>query len=271
MKRIIISFAAFCALGLLVVAGVVFSGLISVAADDPHTGVVHAFLETARNRSIEVRSEDIVVPSLDDEDQIRAGAGNYDSMCVGCHLAPGMAETELSNGLYPAPPSLAEAGLYGDPAKTFWVIKHGIKATGMPAWGKSMADPYIWGMVAFLQKLPELDEGAYRALVASSGGHQHGGGETPAAHGQQHGEVALDDHHQGDSGDSDHHGSSSSSDAAGQSNFGHHGNNESDDHHASEEPQAVKHSNGNGGDNADAEGKSPSKNHVHADGKQHDH
>lgn len=119
MKRIIISFAAFCALGLLVVAGVVFSGLISVAADDPHTGVVHAFLETARNRSIEVRSEDIVVPSLDDEDQIRAGAGNYDSMCVGCHLAPGMAETELSNGLYPAPPSLAEAGLYGDPAKHF--------------------------------------------------------------------------------------------------------------------------------------------------------
>ena len=269
MKRIIISFAAFCALGLLVVAGVVFSGLINVAADDPHTGAVHAFLETARNRSIEVRSEDIVVPSLDDEDQIRAGAGNYDSMCVGCHLAPGMAETELSNGLYPAPPSLAEAGLYGDPAKTFWVIKHGIKATGMPAWGKSMADPYIWGMVAFLQKLPELDEGAYRALVASSGGHQHGGGETPAGHSEQHGEMASGDHHQGDSGGSDHHGSSSTGGASGQSGSGHHGNNESDDHHASEEPQAVEHSNGS--DSADVEGKSPSKNHVHADGKQHEH
>jgi mono/diheme cytochrome c family protein len=271
MKRIIISFVAFCALGLLVVAGVVFSGLISVAADDPHTGAVHAFLETARNRSIEVRSEDIAVPSLDDEDQISAGAGNYDSMCVGCHLAPGMAETELSNGLYPAPPSLAEAGLYDDPAKTFWVIKHGIKATGMPAWGKSMADPYIWEMVAFLQKLPELDEGAYRALVASSGGHQHGGGETPAGHGEQHGEMASDDHHQGDSGSSDHHGSSSSGGATSQSSSGHHGDNESDDHHASEEPQAVEHSNGSDSDSADAEGKSPSKNHVHADGKQHEH
>ncbi|WP_417780039.1 c-type cytochrome [Stutzerimonas xanthomarina] len=269
MKRIIISFAAFCALGLLVVAGVVFSGLISVAADDPHTGVVHAFLETARNRSIEVRSEDIVVPSLDDEDQIRAGAGNYDSMCVGCHLAPGMAETELSNGLYPAPPSLAEAGLYGDPAKTFWVIKHGIKATGMPAWGKSMADPYIWGMVAFLQKLPELDEGAYRALVASSGGHQHGGGETPAGHGEQHGEMASDDHHQGDSSSSDHHGSSTSNDAAGQSDSGHHGNNESDDHHASEEPQAVEHRNGSG--SADAERNSSPNNYLHVESNQHKH
>ncbi|WP_181298953.1 cytochrome c [Pseudomonas sp. Q2-TVG4-2] len=263
MKRIIISFAAFCALGLLVVAGVVFSGLISVAADDPHTGAVHAFLETARNRSIEVRSEDIAVPSLDDEDQIRAGAGNYDSMCVGCHLAPGMAETELSNGLYPAPPNLAEAGIYDDPAKTFWVIKHGIKATGMPAWGKSMADPYIWGMVAFLQKLPDLDEGAYRALVASSGGHQHGGGET------QHGEMALDDHHQGDSGGSDHHGSSRPGGATGQSGSGHHGGKESDDHHASHQPQTAEHSTDN--DRADAEGKSPSKHHAHADGKQHEH
>jgi mono/diheme cytochrome c family protein len=269
MKRIIISCAAFCALGLLVVAGVVFSGLISVAADDPHTGVVHAFLETAHNRSIEARSEDIAVPSLDDEDQIRAGAGNYDSMCVGCHLAPGMAETELSNGLYPAPPSLAEAGPYDDPAKTFWVIKHGIKATGMPAWGKSMADPYIWGMVAFLQKLPDLDEGAYRALVASSGGHQHGGGETPAAHGQQHGEVALDDHHQGDSGDSDHHGSSSSGEAAGESGSGHHEEIGSDGHHAADEPQAGEHSNGN--NNADAESSPNSKSHEHADGQQHDH
>lgn len=269
MKRIIISFAAFCALGLLVVAGVVFSGLISVAADDPHTGVVHAFLETARNRSIEVRSEDIAVPSLDDEDQIRAGAGNYDSMCVGCHLAPGMAETELSNGLYPAPPSLAEAGLYGDPAKTFWVIKHGIKATGMPAWGKSMADPYIWGMVAFLQKLPKLDEGAYRALVASSGGHQHGGGETPAGHGEQHGEMASGDHHQGDSGGSDHHGSSSSGGAPGQPGSGHHGGKESDDHHASDQPQTAEESTDN--DRADAEGKSSANNHVHADGKQHEH
>ena len=269
MKRLVISFAAFCTLGLLIVAGVVFTGLVNVAADDPHTGAVHAFLETARNRSIMVRAEDIAVPALDDEGQISAGAGNYDSMCAGCHLAPGMAETELSNGLYPAPPSLAEAGLYDDPAKTFWVIKHGIKATGMPAWGKSMADPYIWGMVAFLQKLPKLDEGAYRALVASSGGHQHGGGETPAGHGEQHGEMASGDHHQGDSGGSDHHGSSSSGGAPGQPGSGHHGGKESDDHHASDQPQTAEESTDN--DRADAEGKSSANNHVHADGKQHEH
>jgi mono/diheme cytochrome c family protein len=246
MKKIVVSFVAFCAVALLVVAGIVLSGVISVAADDPHTGVVHAFLETARNRSIEVRSDDIAVPALDDEEQIRAGAGNYDSMCVGCHLAPGMAATELSDGLYPSPPKLAEAGIYGDPAKTFWVIKHGIKATGMPAWGKSMADSYIWQMVAFLQKLPDLDEEAYRALVASSGGHQHGGGETPVnGQGGHHGEVSS----------GEHHGS------------GHHGGGDSDDHSASAEAQAEGHSAGS----ADAKEKAPSNTHTHADGKQHQH
>ncbi len=107
------------------------------------------YLSTARDRSIAVRSRDIKVPDLSEEALIRAGAGNYNAMCIGCHLAPGIAGTELSNSLYPAPPNLSKLGVDGNPAAAFWIIKHGIKSTGMPAWGKSMADPYIWGMVAF--------------------------------------------------------------------------------------------------------------------------
>ncbi len=101
--------------------------------------------------------------------QIREGAGNYDAMCAACHLAPGVSQTELSRGLYPAPPDLTANAV--DLAKAFWVIKHGIKASGMPAWGVSMDDKYIWNMAAFLQTLPDLDATQYRDLVASSGGH----------------------------------------------------------------------------------------------------
>lgn len=144
MKIIITTLAVAFVAAVIGVAGVVYFGLINVGADDPHTGPVHAFLDTARNRSVEVRASDIEVPDLSNEAQIRVGAGNYDSMCVGCHLSPGAAQTELSEGLYPAPPNLAKAGIYDNPAKTFWTIKHGIKATGMPAWGKSMDDQYIW-------------------------------------------------------------------------------------------------------------------------------
>src|SRR3546814_7101354 len=72
------------------------------------------------------------VPDLDDQGRIVQGAGNYDAMCTGCHLKPGVRETELSKGLYPAPPDLTRAEI--DAAEAFWVIKHGIKASGMPAW-----------------------------------------------------------------------------------------------------------------------------------------
>ena len=68
-------------------------------------------------------------------------------------------------------------------AEAFWVIKHGIKASGMPAWGKSMSDEYVWNLAAFLQELPKLDEKRYRELIAQSSGHSHGGGEThPHSH-----------------------------------------------------------------------------------------
>ncbi|HSM12123.1 MAG TPA: cytochrome c [Lysobacter sp.] len=173
MLGVIIAFAALLATA----AGFVWSGVYDVAADAQHTRPVHSLLQTLRERSIAARTDDLVVPSdLSDPARIRQGAGNYNAMCMGCHLAPGMADTELSKGLYPSPPNLSLSGV--DAAAAFWVIKHGIKASGMPAWGQSMGDEYIWNMAAFLQALPELDAGGYDVLVASSGGHEHGGGET---------------------------------------------------------------------------------------------
>jgi len=169
---------------LAALSGFVWSGSYNIAADEPHSSPVYAVLNTLRERSIKVRADALPVPELGDPARIRQGAGNYDAMCVGCHLAPGAAATELSAGLYPAPPNLSKAPVAA--AEAFWVIKHGIKASGMPAWGKSMGDEYLWNLVAFVQQLPALDAARYAALVASSGGHSHGGGET-MTHGEDEG------------------------------------------------------------------------------------
>lgn len=260
MKRIVATLAVACIVAVFGVVGVVYFGLINVGADDPHSGPVHAFLDTARNRSVEVRANDIEVPDLNNEAQIRAGAGNYDSMCVGCHLSPGAAQTELSDGLYPAPPNLAKTGIYDNPAKTFWIIKHGIKATGMPAWGKSMDDQYIWAMVAFLKQLPSLDAGQYSDMVAGSGGHQHGGGETDVGNHHRDSQAEDGTDHHGAS-NADHHGSAS---ATGQT--------ESDTHAESsstEQSGSDHHASGSASDHH-APTPTPTT-HTHADGKKHVH
>src|SRR5678815_1425200 len=123
LSTVVITLLAVVLMGALVVV----SGALSVAADESHSSLVFGILDTARERSIEARADDIQVPALDDADRVRRGAGNYDAMCAKCHLAPGMDPTELSAGLSPTPPNLAKEAP-ADAAEAFWVIKHGIKS-----------------------------------------------------------------------------------------------------------------------------------------------
>src|SRR5687768_15642484 len=98
----------FSMLVLVVVGAGVFiwSGAYNMAADDPHWPLTKWLMVWARDRSIAKQSSEVVVPPLEEASMIREGAGNYDAMCVGCHLKPGMERSEASAGLYPAPPNL---------------------------------------------------------------------------------------------------------------------------------------------------------------------
>jgi len=154
---------------LLVVIGaaslVIYAGIYNIAADTPHTQPVFWLLETVRERSIAARATGVVVPNdLADPKRVAAGAGQYAEMCSSCHLAPGMKRTEISRGLYPRAPELRR-GSRLTPAEEFWVVKHGIKMTGMPAWGVTHNDELLWDVVAFLRKIPELTPDQYQTLV----------------------------------------------------------------------------------------------------------
>lgn len=175
---------------ILVGAGILYSGVINVGADAPHNTTVQALLETARNRSIAARVKGIKVPDLNETSLIQAGAGNYDALCAACHLAPGIVSTELNKQLNPAPPDLTDAHRKHEPARDFWTIKHGIRYTAMPAWGESISDAHIWGLVALLEQLPALTPMEYQALVIRSGGHQHGGGKSVIAAEESNGAEA---------------------------------------------------------------------------------
>lgn len=164
-----------------------YGGLYNVAADVPHTQPVFWLLETVRDRSIAVRAAGVVVPpDLTDPGRIASGAGQYAEMCSGCHLAPGMKRTEISRGLYPRAPQLRR-GSRPTPAEDFWVVKHGVKMTGMPAWGVTHNDEILWDVVAFLRKLPDLTADQYQTLVKSA----------PKTHDEMMQDMEMDDGHGG--------------------------------------------------------------------------
>ena len=160
--------------------GWAYSGQYNVAADAPHWDVTTRVLASVRERSIEARAADLTVPNLADPALIALGAEHYAGMCTGCHLAPGVGDNEMRQGLYPQPPNLSDRR-DRSPAESFWIIKHGLKMSGMPAWGVTHDDEAIWGLVAFVQQLPTMDAAAYAALTQDDGeadhDHEQGGAE----------------------------------------------------------------------------------------------
>lgn len=155
-------------------AGYLVAGGYNIAADEPHWVVTSVLINLVRERSIETRAETITVPTnLSDAKRVAQGAGLYAEMCVECHLAPGLQDTELRKGLYPQPPNLTQVKKL-DSREAYYVITHGIKLTAMPAWGKSHSEEQVWDMVAFLHKLPELTPERFKVMTASANLHEHG-------------------------------------------------------------------------------------------------
>lgn len=165
-----------------------FSGIYQVGADVPHWSVTRHAIDMVREHAVDRRIADIKPPPLDDPALIKLGAEHYSEMCTGCHLAPGMGHSELRDGLYPQPPNLTRFA--PNPAEAFWIIKHGLKMTAMPAWGATHDDHTIWAMVAYLQKQPRMSVEEFHSLTANASGME-GHEAAPSAAPAPAGTAAL--------------------------------------------------------------------------------
>lgn len=142
----------------------IYSGVANVAATKRDSSFTRWVAGTVRERSIDTRIGTIQVPPFTDPKMIETGFVHYDKLCAGCHLKPGEENSDLRAGLNPRPPVLPRMAQYVEPAEAFWIIKNGIKMTGMPAWGVTHDDQTIWSIVAFMQKLPNMTAAQYQAM-----------------------------------------------------------------------------------------------------------
>ncbi|HEX4497296.1 MAG TPA: cytochrome c [Thermoanaerobaculia bacterium] len=173
----------------LVLAGIGFivSGVYDVSASVPDRGLIRWALVTTQEHSVRRAAAGIkgkiAVPNLEDEKLIRTGLVHYNEMCTTCHGAPGVKISEIGQGLNPDPPELSDAGRAA-PEETFWVVKNGIKMTGMPSFGVTHTDDEIWAIVAFVRRMGKLTPEQYQAMVQKAGlkmPESEEAGEAPAA------------------------------------------------------------------------------------------
>lgn len=148
-------------------AGFLFawSGLYNVAASRGHLAVTEAMLTFGMRSSVRTQALGIEVPPLDSPDLSRLGAAHFQSGCAFCHGAPGVPISPIAQSMLPSPPNLSTSMREWRDRELFWIVKNGLKYTGMPAWVAQQRDDEVWALVAFLKRLPALNATAYRELA----------------------------------------------------------------------------------------------------------
>jgi mono/diheme cytochrome c family protein len=146
-----------------------FGGFFNVAASEPNPGIVNWALVKVRMASVERHAQEVAAANLDDPGTVRSGARAFAARgCINCHGAPGVNWQKFSEGLQPDPPDLKDIVKEREPAELFWVVKNGIKMTGMPSFGATgVADNEIWTIIAFIKKLPNVSEADFKAWTAN--------------------------------------------------------------------------------------------------------
>lgn len=156
------------ALGVLCAGLVLVAGLVDFSASIPPSRLEERFATFALNRSIAIHARKMANPVAASPEAISAGLVLFRTHCVACHGAPGVDPTEAGASLNPPAPGLTLTRVQRRPdGELFYIVSHGIKMTGMPAFGGARSDPEMWQLVAALRHLPEVTEEEQRELRES--------------------------------------------------------------------------------------------------------
>ncbi|SIO00411.1 c-type cytochrome [Vannielia litorea] len=161
--------AALAALGLLAGATVVGFGLYNTSARQGHWPGVGAVMHTTFKQSVRLRApgEEAVPDDLAAPDRIALGALHYQSACAFCHAVPGIPRSATALSLNPQPPHISEAVQAWEPRHMFWIVREGVKMTGMPGWPADGHDDEIWSVVAYLEAVKGMTPEDQRALTGA--------------------------------------------------------------------------------------------------------
>ncbi len=166
----------------LAATAVLWTGSFDVAATSPPGKLEEAMARFALNRAVARRAPKSANPVAASPAILREGLAHFRANCVGCHGASGVDAAEYGQGLNPPAPDLTLPRVQKrTDGELFWIVAHGIKMTGMPAFSPTHKDEEVWKIVAFLRHLPELSADEEKELKGPGEEAEHHHDEAAAA------------------------------------------------------------------------------------------
>ena len=143
------------------------AGWYNVGAMVEHWQLTFSLMERTMHYSVRHQARDIVAP-LFSEPLARRGALVYRDQCVQCHGGPGVAPGDIGLSMQPQPGPLVHMKQRWRVPEVYWIIRNGIKMSGMPAWQYRLSEDDLWAVTALIERLPQLSPQDYAALVVEA-------------------------------------------------------------------------------------------------------
>ena len=155
----------------LALAGLLFawSGVFNIAASSGHWKITDWFLHWTMRNSVRTHAAFTAPDDPKAREGLVSAAGLFRASCASCHGAPGVRPLPVMQAATPPAPDLAVNAREWTDKQIFWILKHGVKYTGMPGWAAKDRDDEVRRMVAFVRLLPEMSPATYRALTEVPG------------------------------------------------------------------------------------------------------
>src|SRR5439155_5466216 len=169
MKYFVLGAIAAYGLGALVLFSSASLGLLPVQADVAPSRLEAGLLGFALRASAARHAPKHDNPMTTSEENLIAGARIYRQMCSRCHGVSKESGSPYGDSFYPPAPHLPTSRTSYTDSEMFWVVKHGIRNTAMPAWGTLLSDDDIWQVVTLVRKFDSLPDSATLELM----GHHH--------------------------------------------------------------------------------------------------
>jgi mono/diheme cytochrome c family protein len=143
------------------------SGQVNTRADEQPSSVETSLAMSAVDASVDRHAARQKNPLPRTEENLVKGAKLYVDHCAGCHGVPSNPDGKFAHSFYPPVP-----GFFKDPpdmteTQNFYIILHGLRWTGMPAWKQTLTDEQVWQIVTLLGNIQSLPPAAVKLLGAT--------------------------------------------------------------------------------------------------------
>lgn len=167
LKGALVAIAILAVLGM--VAGFVFVKVTGLSARGTPGPVETAVARRLRAMALPGEYRGLANPVLRNQESIRNGMAHFADHCAVCHANDGSGDTEMGRGMFPPAPDMRESATqFLSDGELFYIIEHGVRFTGMPAWetGTVAGEEASWHLVHFVRHLPDISEAELEEMEA---------------------------------------------------------------------------------------------------------